>query len=61
MGNFAGKELEESSRLREKACGNCMGKLKGVLPDREVQQLQEAFYAATEGYIFRKKGSNGRK
>lgn len=54
MGNFAGKELEESSRLKEKACENCMGKLKGVLSDKQIQQFREEFYAASEGYMFQK-------
>lgn len=29
--NISLEELEESSRLKEKACENCMGKLKGTV------------------------------
>lgn len=58
MGNFTKEDIRESSRLKEKACENCMEKLKGVLSDSEMQQFKEAFYTVSEGYIFRKKGSS---
>lgn len=58
MVNISLEELEESSRLKEKACENCMGKLKGTVSEEEKQQFREAFYTASEGYIFREKGSS---
>ena len=58
MGNFTKEDIRESSRLKEKACENCMGKLKGTVSEEEKQQFREAFYTASEGYIFREKGSS---
>ncbi|EOS46890.1 hypothetical protein V1226_09555 [Lachnospiraceae bacterium JLR.KK009] len=58
MGNFTKEDIRESSRLKEKACENCMGKLKGTVSEEEKQQFREAFYTASEGYLFRKKGSS---
>lgn len=53
MGNFAREELEESNRLKEKACNNCVRELEGVLSDKQMQQFREAFYTASVGYLFR--------
>lgn len=58
MVNISLEELEESNRLKEKACENCMGKLKGTVSEEEMQQFQKAFYTASEGYLFRKKESS---
>lgn len=53
MENFAREELEESNRLKEKACEDCMRELEGVLSDGQMQQFREAFYTASEKYLFR--------
>lgn len=44
---------KESSRLKEKACEDCMRGLEGILSDKQTQQFREAFYSASEGYLFR--------
>ena len=49
MGNFTKEDMRESNRLKEKACENCMGKLKGTVSEEEMQQFQKAFYTASEG------------
>lgn len=54
MGTITMEKVKESNRLKEKACNTCMEKLNGVLSDGEMQQFREAFYAASEGYMFRK-------
>ena len=54
------EKVKESNRLKEKACNTCMGKLNGVLSDGEMQQFREAFYAASEGDLFRE-GTPGQK
>lgn len=53
MGTTTMEKVKESNRLKEKACNNCMEKLNGVLSDGGMQQFREAFYAASEGYLFR--------
>ena len=58
MGNFTKEDMRESNRLKEKTCENCMGKLKGTVSEEEKQQFREAFYTASEGYLFRKKESS---
>lgn len=44
---------KESSRLKEKACENCMERLNGALSEEQMQQFREAFYTASEGHLFR--------
>lgn len=46
--------ITESNRLKEKACENCMERLQGALSDEQMQQFREAFYSASEGYMFQK-------
>lgn len=53
MENFAREELEESNRLKRKACEDCVRELEGVLSDKQMQQFREAFYTASVGYLFR--------
>ena len=53
MENFTKERLEESNRLKEKACEDCMRELEGILSDKQMQQFREAFYSASEGYLFR--------
>lgn len=53
MENFAREDMKESNRLKEKACENCMRELEGILSDKQMQQFKEAFYTASEGYLFR--------
>lgn len=47
------EKVKESNRLKEKACENCMRELEGILSDKQMQQFREAFYTASEGYLFR--------
>lgn len=60
MENFTKERLEESNRLKEKACEDCMRELEGILSDKQMQQFREAFYTASVGYLFRE-GVPGQK
>ena len=41
MENFTKERLEESNRLKEKACEDCMRELEGILSDKQMQQFRE--------------------
>lgn len=53
MENFTKEDMEESNRLKRKACEDCVRELEGVLSDKQMQQFREAFYTASVGYLLR--------
>lgn len=46
-------EIKENGWLKRKACENCVKKLKETLSEEQMQQFKEAFYMASEKYLFR--------
>lgn len=44
----------ESNRLKKKACDRCVERLKDTLNAEQIKKFEEAFYAASDGYLFSK-------
>lgn len=55
MENITLKAIQESNRIKREGVQNCKEKLKGVLSDKQLEVFEDAFYKATENYIFKKK------
>ena len=49
--------IKESNRIKKEACKNCMEQLKDVLLDKQLEQFEDAFYSAVNGYILKREDS----
>ena len=46
---------EESEHIKNEIINECIDRLKGVLSDDELKELETAFWAATDRYLFKRK------
>lgn len=54
--------IKESNRIKKETCKNCMEQLKDVLSDEQLEQFEDVFYSAVNGYILKRKESvNGNR
>ena len=54
--------IKESNRIKKEACKNCMEQLKNVLSDKQLEQFEDVFYSAVNGYILKRKDlANGNR
>ena len=42
----------ESNRLKKKICDRCIERLKDTLNAEQIRKFEEAFYSASDGYLF---------
>lgn len=54
-GIFTMKKVVESNRLKKKICDCCVERLKDTLNAEQIRKFEEAFYAASDGYLFSKR------
>lgn len=47
--------IRESNRIKHETVESCKEQLKGVLSDEQLKVFENAFYKASENYIFKKK------
>ena len=56
------EDIRESNRIKKETCKICMEQLKDVLSDKQLEQFEDAFYSAVNGYILKRKDSaNGNR
>lgn len=54
--------IRESNHIKKEACKSCMEQLKNVLSDKQLEQFEDVFYSAVNGYILKRKDSaNGNR
>lgn len=51
-GIFTMMKVIESNRLKKKICDRCIERLKDTLNAEQIRKFEEAFYSATDGYLF---------
>lgn len=47
--------IKESNCIKKETCKNCMEQLKDVLSDEQLEQFEDVFYSAVNGYILKRK------
>lgn len=56
------EDIRESNRIKKETCKSCMEQLKDVLSDKQLEQFEDVFYSAVNGYILKRKdSSNGNR
>lgn len=55
--NITLEDIRESNRIKREICKNCIEQLKDVLSDNQLEQFEDAFYSAVNGYILKRKDS----
>lgn len=56
------EDIRESNRIKKETCKSCMEQLKDVLSDKQLEQFEDVFYSAVNGYILKRKDSaNGNR
>ena len=55
MNTISIEEIQKSNQLKKETCKSCMEQLKGVLSNEELEQFEDAFYSAVNGYILKRK------
>lgn len=53
--NITLEDIRESNRIKRETCKNCIEQLKDVLSDNQLEQFEDAFYSAVNGYILKRK------
>lgn len=54
------EEIQKSNQLKKETCKSCMEQLKDILLDKQLEQFEDVFYSAINGYILkRKESANG--
>lgn len=51
-GIFTMRKVAKSNHLKKKTCDRCVERLKGILSAEQIREFQEAFYEASDGYLF---------
>lgn len=51
-GIFTMMKVIESNRLKKKICDRCIERLKDTLNAEQIRKFEEAFYSASDGYLF---------
>jgi hypothetical protein len=51
-GIFTMMKVIESNRLKKKTCDRCIERLKDTLNAEQIRKFEEAFYSASDGYLF---------
>ena len=51
-GIFTMMKVIESNRLKKKTCDRCIERLKDTLNAEQIRKIEEAFYSASDGYLF---------
>ena len=49
------KDIIESNRIKAEVWKDCKESLKDDLTSEQLEKIEEAFYTAAQGYIFRRK------
>ena len=49
---FTMMKVIESNRLKKKTCDRCIERLKDTLNAEQIRKFEEAFYSASDGYLF---------
>ncbi len=49
------EDIIESNRIKAEAWNGCKESLKDDLTSEQLEKLEEVFYTAAQGYIFRRK------
>ena len=49
--------IKESNRIKKEVCKNCVEQLKDVLSDKQLEQFEDVFYSAINGYILKREDS----
>lgn len=52
------EDIRESNRIKKETCKSCMEQLKDVLSDKQLEQFEDVFYSAVNGYILKRKDSD---
>lgn len=48
-------KVVKSNSLKKKTCDRCVERLKDTLNAEQIRKFEEAFYAASDGYLFSKR------
>lgn len=51
------EEIQKSNQLKKESCKSCIEQLKDILSNEELEQFEDAFYSAVNGYILKRKDS----
>lgn len=54
-GIFTMRKVAKSNSLKKKTCDSCVERLKDTLNAEQIRKFEEAFYAASDGYLFSKR------
>ncbi len=46
------RNVVKSNHLKKKVCNRCVERLKGILSAEQIREFQNAFYEASDGYLF---------
>lgn len=60
-GIFTMMKVIESNRLKKKTCDRCIERLKDTLNAEQIRKFEEAFYSASDGYLFSERKRQGEK
>lgn len=52
MGFITMEKVIKSNRLKKETCDRCVERLKEILSDEQIHAFEDAFYSATDGYMF---------
>ena len=55
MNTISIEEIQKSNQLKKESCKSCIEQLKDVLSDNQLEQFEDAFYSAVNGYILKRK------
>lgn len=56
------EDIRESNCIKKETCKSCMEQLKDVLSDKQLEQFEDVFYSAVNGYLLKRKDStNGNR
>lgn len=47
-------KVVKSNSLKKKTCDRCIERLKDILNAEQIKKFEEAFYTASDGYLFSK-------
>ncbi|MFR8473865.1 MAG: hypothetical protein ACLVCT_02960 [Lachnospira sp.] len=53
--NTTMEDIIESNRIKKETWESCRKDLQGILISDQLEKLEDAFYSAAKGYIFRRK------